>query len=292
MHPNRIMSLQRAHATADGYISRLSDRTITHKVYGTDSWETEIVIPLNEEEQRMATIMMTDRERVEISLRSGIGQLGFEGAEENFRSIKYRDGSLIVETLLTDVRTDQAERAMECIRNMIRDGVRPKIARAVFLPAAAKMSTRDIENLDIETLPFSYVTEQADGVIGIPFTDTHVYAIEDADVTHDLMREVFSERSARHALDAVRKKYDHRANGELNGKFHLSAIDVEIPQHHIFLSGEVRINGTASPMRHGQSRLLDATRTRGVRQIELFSAKPIAHNPEGARLLAEIYLAK
>lgn len=267
-----------AHVTGDGYIRRLG--VAVQRQHGR-SVPAEIIVPMTGRELRLAHGL--NNAEIRLSIRSALAQLGLDGGLIDETNIVMESDHARVTTELTEWHGTPV---IDAIANVAREGVRVAVGRLALLPADAKVPYEEFAD---EDLPFEHTYIGRDR-IAIPL-GVDVYRYDGGRLRRREVEEILRAPSAREAL-AQHRQNQPNAFLDPAEHFHLASMHVETPKHHVVLSSDVFRHGKlVQSLRHGNALFLDAGRTRGERQAELFGQLPSYGRPSEYALAADVYRA-
>lgn len=268
-----------AHVTGDGYVRRLG--VAVPRDYGR-SVTAEIIVPMTGREIRLARGL--NNAEIRLTIRSALAQLGLDGGLIDETTIMMKSDHAFVTTELTEWHESPV---IDAIANVSREHIRVSVGRLALLPGSARASYHEFQ----DAIPFDHLRHEDDR-IGIPLgVDTYHY--DGGHLRRIEVEQILKSPSAREAL-AKHRQTNPSAEFDPLQYFHLASMRVDSPRYHIALRNEVlKHHKLITTARHGNAMLLDAGRTMGERQAELFGQLPnFGHKPNEYALLADVYRAE
>jgi hypothetical protein len=271
-----IVSLYSALITEDGFATGLSEHIEKHPLYGTDSRELKMIIPLTEQERELAAklhrgAVMGKQQR---HVRSALCQLGVDAFDLKATSTRMIPEGEEITTLITSLSGEDGYRVIDQIEQMIGQGREAYVGRASLLPAIAKLRFSDVkdqmENGDIRAQGAKL---RPSGILAVPPMPVEyrfdLSKLSDSDL-QDILAKHMSGRG-RISQPDMRTELPTRPKTLEAGQFFVGKIDLNIRLSHAIL-GAVPEDAQGNPTKatHNSALAMDGGRTQdGDRQVEV-----------------------
>ena len=143
-----IPNLTEAYVTKDGFVASIAAKSSRekHRGYGTDAWGVKLVIPLFEDEKKLAQYLRAargDLGRILHHVRSTFAQLGADigdDANPGRTHIKLDGHSIVIDTVCTSLTGERGEKVIDHVRRMANNHREAYLARCSILPDAARIN--------------------------------------------------------------------------------------------------------------------------------------------------------
>lgn len=271
-------NLTEAYVTKDGFVASIAAKSSRerHRSYGTDAWGVKLVVPLFEDERRLAQYLQVTRweaGRVLPHVRSTFAQLGADigdDANPDRTQIKLEGNTIIIDTVCTSLTGKSGEGVIDHVRRMVYNRREAFLARCSILPNDARVGEDELVRQGQNGELSARGAWTRDGRLAMPL-QPHAFSYKDDVFQPKILDAILSKKgSGRSRIFESRTQHTLRATLPA-GHFFVGGIDIHAKSSHVILEPQTWIdNETVSTGTHLSALCLDAGRTvDGDRQVEI-----------------------